>query len=356
MRISQAAASSNTGRRRRHNEDAYVCDPPIFAVADGMGGARAGEIASSLAAAAVSDADLDATESPEETVVRLIQTANLRVHERAVTDSAASGMGTTMTIALFRSDGRVVVGHVGDSRAYVLRAGSLEQITDDHSLVAELVRRGELSPEQAEVHPQRSVITRALGTEAEVDVDAFTVQAEDGDVFLLCSDGLTTMIGPDTISDLLERNRFDLTAASRVLIKAANDRGGEDNITTVLFAVADDGATVVDEPTVEATRIEDEDTLHPGELDALADVASPGGDGPAPSDLDPAELTMIVPPGALGAVAASSAAEAAPPHEPAHPHEGDEGEPSRARLVAAQLFAVALAIAIVVLVVKGFAL
>jgi protein phosphatase len=347
MRISQESAASSTGRRRRHNEDAYVCDPPLFAVADGMGGARGGEIASSLAAGALRDTELDPGESPEQTVVRLIQAANLRVHERAVTDSAASGMGTTMTVALFRPDGTVVIGHVGDSRAYVLREGRLDQLTDDHSLVAELVRRGELSPEQAEVHPQRSVITRALGTEPEVDVDAFTVDARDGDVFLLCSDGLTTMVDPDTIAELLGRHRSELEAASRALIKAANDRGGEDNITTVLFAVAsNDDAQGGAPPEETSPRIDDEDTLHPGEVAALADAA-PASDahvGEAArtnADLPPGEQTIVV---ALPAEGTD-----APPAETAP-------EVSRARLLIAQLVAVALAAAIVFLVVKGFAL
>src|SRR5271154_2247407 len=139
--------------------------------------------------------------------------------------------GASMTVALFAGDGRVTIGHVGDSRAYLLREHDLEQLTEDHSLVAELVRRGELSPEEAETHPQRSVITRALGTDPDVDVDAFRVQAQPGDVFLLCSDGLTTMIDPETITELVERNRSDLTAAAKALIGAANDRGGDDNIT-----------------------------------------------------------------------------------------------------------------------------
>jgi PPM family protein phosphatase len=146
MRISQSSAATNTGRKRRHNEDSFVCEPPIFAVADGMGGARAGELASSLAAGALRDVELDPGESADTLVVGLIQTANRRVHERALSDTAASGMGTTMTVALFLAEGSVVIGHVGDSRAYVLRDGRLDQLTEDHSLVAELVRRGELSP------------------------------------------------------------------------------------------------------------------------------------------------------------------------------------------------------------------
>src|ERR1700730_10090273 len=178
-----------------------------------MGGAQAGEVASSLAASALKErGDGDAGDG-ERRVAELIQEANRRVHQRALDDEAASGMGTTMTVALVHDDGAVTIGHVGDSRAYRLRDGQLEQLTDDHSLVAELVRRGELSADEAAVHPQRSVITRALGTEADVDVDAFTVEAKDGDLFLLCSDGLTTMVDVDTIATILEQNRSSLASA-----------------------------------------------------------------------------------------------------------------------------------------------
>jgi serine/threonine protein phosphatase PrpC len=341
MRISQSSAATNTGRKRRHNEDSFVCEPPIFAVADGMGGARAGELASSLAAGALRDVELDPGESADTLVVGLIQTANRRVHERALSDTAASGMGTTMTVALFLAEGSVVIGHVGDSRAYVLRDGRLDQLTEDHSLVAELVRRGELSPEQAEVHPQRSVITRALGTEPEVDIDAFSVEAKDGDVFLLCSDGLTTMVDPAVIAELVQQHRLELEAASRALIRAANDRGGEDNITTVLFAVAADAvATVGEHELAVASHLDDEDTLHPGDEDTLHPedaVALP----PMPS----AFLTMV------GMAPAPAPAETAPllaEDPPAPPA-------SRVRLVLALLVIAALAALVVLLVARGFA-
>jgi protein phosphatase len=190
------------------------------------------------------------------------------VHQRALDDETASGMGTTMTVALFHEDGSISIGHVGDSRAYLHRDGRLEQLTEDHSLVAELVRRGELSPEEAEVHPQRSVITRALGTDPDVDVDTFTVQANAGDIFLLCSDGLTTMVDVDTITELVDENRRDLHAAARALIREANARGGDDNITAVLFEVAEGEP---DDRTVESVVVDgdDEDTLHPGEAPAV---------------------------------------------------------------------------------------
>ena len=146
-------------------------------------------------------------------------------------------MGTTMTVALVE-DGQVSFGHVGDSRAYLIRDGAMEQLTEDHSLVAELMRSGKLSPEEAETHPQRSVITRALGTDPDVDVDTFTIAAQTGDVFLLCSDGLTTMVSNQSILDLVERHRGDMDKALRALVSAANKGGGEDNITVVAFEIS----------------------------------------------------------------------------------------------------------------------
>jgi protein phosphatase len=148
-------------------------------------------------------------------------------------------MGTTMTVALVDGD-TIAFGHVGDSRAYRVRGGELEQLTDDHSLVGELVRSGRLSPEEAESHPQRSVITRALGTEAEVDVDTFTVEGQAGDLYLICSDGLTDMVPPRDLKALLVEHASDVDAAARALVDAANAGGGEDNITVVLFQIAHD--------------------------------------------------------------------------------------------------------------------
>ncbi len=240
MSLGRTASLSDTGRRRRHNEDAYVCEPPLFAVADGMGGAQAGELASNLAAAALRDEG--SRGGGEERVDELIQEANRRVYERQTQDSSASGMGTTMTVALVE-DGHVAIGHVGDSRAYLIRGRKLEQLTEDHSLVAELVRSGKLSPEEAEAHPQRSVITRALGTDPDVDVDTFSVETKPGDLFLLCSDGLTSMVDDDTILREADRNRSDLAAAAKALVQAANKGGGEDNITVVFFEIAEGSKT-----------------------------------------------------------------------------------------------------------------
>jgi PPM family protein phosphatase len=264
MTIGRATALSHPGRKRRRNEDAWVCQPPIFAVADGMGGARGGEIASRLAAAALRENETGAT--GENRVIGLIQEANRRVYERSSEDSDASGMGTTVTLALVE-DGGVTIGHVGDSRAYLIRGRELEQLTDDHSLVAELVRSGRLSPEEAESHPQRSVITRALGTDPDVDVDTLSVDAKPGDLFLICSDGLTSMVGDETILDIVERNRGNLESAAKELVNTANRSGGEDNITVVFFEIAEEGARVLEEtrpmPAVddEPEQAADEDTL-----------------------------------------------------------------------------------------------
>jgi PPM family protein phosphatase len=238
VKLGGTAALSHAGRKRRHNEDTYVLQPPLFAVADGMGGANAGEVASSLAAAALQETDGDGA-SGEARVAALIEEANRRVFRRANEDREASGMGTTMTVALVEDD-QVAIGHVGDSRAYLFRDGDLEQLTDDHSLVAELVRSGKLTPEEAEIHPQRSVITRAVGTEPDVDVDTFSVEAEAGDLFLICSDGLTDMVDEATILEALRQNRQDLKAAAKALVNAANRVGGEDNITVVFFELADE--------------------------------------------------------------------------------------------------------------------
>ena len=235
MLLGRSTGLSHPGRKRRRNEDAWVCQPPLFAVADGMGGARGGEIASRVAATALGEA-VDG--SGEERVVALVQKANRQVFDRAREDADASGMGTTITVALVE-DGVVAIGHVGDSRAYLIRDHKVEQLTEDHSLVAELVRSGRLSPEEAEIHPQRSVITRALGTDPDVDVDSFSVEARAGDVFLICSDGLTSMIDDETILGIVEPRRDDLNAAAKELIGAANRSGGEDNITVVFFEMTD---------------------------------------------------------------------------------------------------------------------
>jgi protein phosphatase len=268
--VGSYARASDTGRKRRRNEDSYVVAPPLFAVADGMGGAQAGEVASKLAAAALEDTDPGTLSGPER-LVSLIQEANRRVYERASSDPSTSGMGTTMTVALVE-DAHVWIGHVGDSRAYLVREEKLEQLTEDHSLVAELVRSGRLSPEEADSHPQRSVVTRALGTDPDVDVDTFSIDPKPGDLFLICSDGLTSMVSDEGILEEISRHREDLRAAAKALVRAANKGGGEDNITVVFFEIqSDEDATqrTVTLPPPEAEE-DDADTLD--ELDAVPAV------------------------------------------------------------------------------------
>jgi serine/threonine protein phosphatase PrpC len=266
---------TDTGRKRRRNEDAYVCEPPLFAIADGMGGAQAGEVASRLAAAALKESGAK-TLGGEERISDLIQEANRRVYDRSSTDPNTSGMGTTITVALVEN-GNVAFGHVGDSRAYLIRGGRMEQVTEDHSLVNELLKSGKLSREEAETHPQRSVITRALGTDPDVDADTFTIEAQSGDVFLLCSDGLTDMVGEREILELVELNRQDIDAALKSLVKAANRNGGEDNITVVAFDIAEGQALTHDgetrENVVPPPPRDEEDTLTEADAVPAVDTA-----------------------------------------------------------------------------------
>jgi serine/threonine protein phosphatase PrpC len=240
LRIADQAFRTDTGRQRSANEDAYFVRAPIFVVADGMGGAQAGEVASRAAAEAF-DLDLP-DERPERVLRETIVAANREIHGLARADPSRAGMGTTITAAIVDAGGEEVgIGHVGDSRAYRLRGGRLERLTRDHSLVEEMRRKGQLTDAQAEDHPQRSIITRALGPEPEVDVDVQTVAAAPGDVFLLCSDGLTTMLDDERIARLLGA-ASSLEAAVRSLVDEANRAGGRDNITALAFRLEDAAA------------------------------------------------------------------------------------------------------------------
>ena len=236
LRIVEEAARTDTGRERAANEDAYFVRAPVYVIADGMGGAQAGEVAAKIATDAFEDQFPDGSE-PEQELARIAVAANRRIYELARSDARRSGMGTTLTGA-YLSDDELSIVHVGDSRAYLLRDGELRQLTRDHSLVEELRRRGQLTVEEAEEHPQRSIITRALGPEAEVDLDVHTHQARDDDVFLLCSDGLTSMVREERLREIL-LGRESLQEAVDALIEEANRMGGRDNITVVLFRVAD---------------------------------------------------------------------------------------------------------------------
>ena len=264
LRVVEQAGLSDVGRQREANEDNLVLASPVFAVADGMGGARAGEVASQMAADAFEDRRHEGT--PEQQLATVAKRANRRIHDLSRRDEAHRGMGTTLTAAMV-AEGCVSIGHVGDSRAYRLRDGRLEQLTHDHSLVAELERSGQLTPEAAEHHPQRSIITRALGPEADVEVDTHSHPARPGDVYLLCSDGLTGMISDGDVTALMT-GAASLEEAAESLIRAANQRGGKDNITVVLFRVDDDGT-----PEEQAAAAVDEETIHRGlTADEVLDV------------------------------------------------------------------------------------
>jgi serine/threonine protein phosphatase PrpC len=245
LRVEDQGKRSDTGRQRSANEDSFFVRSPIFVVADGMGGAQAGEVASKAAADAF-DRDLPSA-APEAFLRETIEAANSEIHELAREDSAKAGMGTTITAVIVDAENEsVAIGHVGDSRAYRLRGGKLERLTRDHSLVEEMRRKGQLTEEQAEDHPQRSIITRALGPEPEVEVDVQTVPATPGDVFLICSDGLTTMLGDEQIASLLT-GATSMDAAVRALVDEANRAGGRDNITALAFRL-EDAAAPKDDP------------------------------------------------------------------------------------------------------------
>ncbi len=240
LRIDDQAFRSDTGRQRNANEDSFFVRAPIFVVADGMGGAQAGEVASKTAADAF---DIDLPDgSPERVLRQTIATANRNIHDLARADPSRAGMGTTLTAVIVNAQSEeVAIGHVGDSRAYRLRAGRLEQLTRDHSLVEEMRRKGQITDAQAQDHPQRSIITRALGPEPDVEPDVQTVPAAPGDVFLICSDGLTTMLSEEQIAKLLA-GATSMDAAVRALVDEANRAGGRDNITALAFRLEDAAA------------------------------------------------------------------------------------------------------------------
>jgi protein phosphatase len=249
LRAAETIVRTDVGRQRRGNEDSSYASAPVFVVADGMGGAQAGEVASQMVVEEFS-AGLPEDGSPEERLSVVIQKANREIHARSRSDAASAGMGTTVTAAYLDEDA-VVLAHVGDSRGYLLRDGELSRLTEDHSLVEELLRGGKLTEEEALEHPQRSVITRALGIEPIVEIDTWTYPLRPGDVVLLCSDGLTSMLSEQQIQQLLVVTPELAEAADR-LIADANAAGGRDNITVVLFRVelVSDAEPGIDQPTI----------------------------------------------------------------------------------------------------------
>ena len=295
LRIIEHVGRTDVGRQRSVNEDSLVLAPPFFAVADGMGGAKAGEVASAMAAETF-EGEADSGEPAEAQLTRILREANRRIYDLAVSDDSHRGMGTTVTAAKV-TDNEVSLGHVGDSRAYRLRDGELEQLTRDHSLVAELERSGQITPEAAEHHPQRSIITRALGPEPDVQVDTYTLAGRDGDLFLICSDGLTSMISDDELGSIL-RSSDSLEEAAESLVRAANQSGGKDNITVVMFRLGNgDGAAELpkEDETIagqlKATEVHEaafDETTEPhpvaqlGELPPDATIVAPRRARPAP--------------------------------------------------------------------------
>jgi len=282
LRVLEQFSLTDVGRQRNANEDALfeAGGTPLFAVADGMGGARAGEVAAKAAVDEVAGLkDSDAV--GERNLAEVVAQANRRIHELSVGDESLAGMGTTMT-AIAVGEDEVAIAHVGDSRAYRLRDGELERLTHDHSLVDEMVRAGRLTPEEAEVHPQRSIITRALGPEPEVEVERMTYRARSGDVYLICSDGLTTMVPEDGIAAIL-RARSSLKQAGAELVRAANEAGGRDNITVVLFRLGEEGESEAD---AQATMVAgDPDALRTDDVQAaVAQASASEGSDPSRSD------------------------------------------------------------------------
>ncbi len=272
----RAYGSTSVGLVREANEDSYYVGTTVFAVADGMGGHAAGEVASAAALEPVERLDGQEFDDPEEAneaLAHAVVLANDLVYGRAVDDPELRGMGTTLTAVMVR-DGKLHLAHVGDSRAYLLRGGVLERLTEDHTLVQQLVNEGRLTAEQAAIHPQRSVITRAIGVDRDVEVDSIEPALElmPGDQILLCSDGLTGPVSEAQLAEILASERDGEVACQR-LLDAANAGGGPDNITVVLLrAEGDEDAPAAPPPTPALATDDDEATADLSEAAATFDA------------------------------------------------------------------------------------
>jgi len=322
-------AKTDVGRVREVNEDSYLVHEPLFVVADGMGGHTAGDVASSTAIDTIKGQSSTANPEDMETLAELVRGANAQIWEKANSDPTLRGMGTTCTLLLL--DGaKAHFAHVGDSRAYLLREGELTQLTEDHTLVGRMVKEGRLTAEEAENHPQRSVITRALGVDSEVEVDLLSVEVAGGDRLLICSDGLSSMIDSDAITKALTEESKPQSAAER-LIEFANEAGGEDNITVVVLDFDGDGGGA------KAAAWKREDTL-----DSPPPTAPKGGTS-APSS---SEMTLA--PGSAGATDAGDHERSADTTSSSH-DEGHDERPARTwprKLVAALVVLALLAAAL----------
>ncbi|MGA2163004.1 MAG: Stp1/IreP family PP2C-type Ser/Thr phosphatase [Solirubrobacteraceae bacterium] len=296
LRVAEQYAGTDTGLQRRANEDSLLARSPLFVVADGMGGAQAGEVASKIAVESFHGGLPDGS-PPEEGLATHALAANARIHALSRENAEQAGMGTTLT-AVYVGEQEVAIAHVGDSRAYCLRDGELLRLTDDHSLVDELIREGRLTPEEAEDHPQRSIITRALGPEETVEVDTRSFRARAGDIYLLCSDGLTSMVPEARLAEVLRLHAgARLRDIGEALIAEANNAGGRDNITVILLR--------------------------------LEEVGSPSEPPPGTAELDRDATVVSMP--AMGVTRPSSAVLAPPPARGREDREAAAPSESRAR-------------------------
>ncbi len=293
--VSETIAKTDTGRQRRENEDSMLARAPVFVVADGMGGAQAGEVASRIAIDAFRQG-LPDSGSAEERLATRVHEANQRIYEVSRSEHERAGMGTTLTAA-YLGDSQMAIAHVGDSRAYLFRSGTLTRLTQDHSLVEELVKRGKLTQAQAAEHPQRSIITRALGPEPTVEVDTRTHLVHDGDIVLLCSDGLTSMITEERVAEVLGRDD-SLERAAQQLIDDANQAGGRDNITVILFRVQEVAAEdSSEEPTVVGVRAPELSASQPTVQETAPPADTPpGAEAPGPPAGAAAGAGALAPP------------------------------------------------------------
>jgi PPM family protein phosphatase len=313
LRVAEHFERTDTGRQRRGNEDAYFARSPLFAVADGVGGAQAGEVASQIAVEVLSQGVPEGDGSIEERLRARVEEANIRIAELAHADERRAGMSTTLTLAYVGED-EVSVVHVGDSRLYRLREGVFERLTDDHTLVDELVRSGKLTQQEAEQHPQRSIITRALGSVG-IEADSRTWPARGSDVYLICSDGLTGMVDETRVGELLQAAP-SLSSAARTLIDAANDAGGRDNITVVLFRLEEVGGPGASS----AATAEHAVVAEPGAAGAMEPATAAGG-----AQGEPAAR------GATGLAPPTAVATPPEPVAPRAPRPPRSGRPARRR-------------------------
>jgi len=340
LRIADQWHGSDLGLQRQGNEDNYFVRAPLFVVADGMGGAQSVEVASEMAVEAFGPGIPDG-DSPAEGLVHIIETANQRIHERSRSETQRAGMGTTVTAA-YVGESSVTIAHVGDSRCYRVRDGELERLTEDHSLVGDLVRLGKLTEEQAETHPQRSVITRALGPEPNVTVDVEEYGARAGDLFLVCSDGLTSMVREDKLKPLLIGYEGPLDKLGHDLIAAANAAGGRDNITVILFTLEEVDAPASSSGGATAASALDEDTREYNTFQGEAvgeprqGVSRPQGHTRRRDEAEARGATRASDEAeaeyrASGTVALSAVRPRAQPIEEGHPHAPPRAEPRKRR-------------------------